>query len=73
MKKKETILIGTHNNGKFKEISNLINKKSTLVQESLSDLSTYSQESFSGISVLKSFNIQNIIFNRFDKYAFNSF
>ena len=54
-------------------ISNLINKKSTLVQESLSDLSTYSQESFSGISILKSFNIQDIIFNRFDKYAFNSF
>jgi len=54
-------------------ISNLINKKSTLVQESLSDLSTYSQESFSGISVLKSFNIQDIIFNRFDKYALYSF
>ncbi len=54
-------------------ISNLINKKSTLVQESLSDLSTYSQESFSGISVLKSFNIQNIILNKFDKYALNSF
>ena len=55
------------------KISNLINKKSTLVQESLSDLSTYSQESFSGISVLKSFNIQDIILNKFDKYAFNSF
>ena len=55
------------------KISNLINKKSTLVQESLSDLSTYSQESFSGISVLKSFNIQEIIFNKFDKFAFNSF
>ena len=54
-------------------ISNLINKKSTLVQESLSDLSTYSQESFSGISVLKSFNIQDIIFSRFDKYALYSF
>ena len=54
-------------------ISNIINKKSTLVQESLLDLSTYSQESFSGISVLKSFNIQEIIFNRFDKYALNSF
>ena len=54
-------------------ISNLINKKSTLVQESLSDLSTYSQESFSGISVLKSFNIQDIILNRFDKYALYSF
>lgn len=55
------------------KISNLINKKSTKVQESLSDLSTYSQESFSGISVLKSFNIQDLIFNKFDKYAFESF
>lgn len=55
------------------KISDLINKKSTQVQESLSDLSTYSQESFSGISVLKSFNIQHIIFNKFDNYAFQSF
>ena len=55
------------------KISDLINKKSTKVQESLSDLSTYSQESFSGISVLKSFNIQDLIFNKFDKYAFESF
>ena len=55
------------------KISNLINKKSTKVQESLSDLSTYSQESFSGISVLKSFNIQDLIFNKFDKYAIESF
>ena len=55
------------------KISDLINKKSTQVQESLSDLSTYSQESFSGISVLKSFNIQDIIFNKFDNYAFQSF
>ena len=37
------------------KISNLINLKSTKVQESLSDLSSYSQESFSGISILKSF------------------
>ncbi len=55
------------------KISDLINRKSTKVQESLSDLSTYSQESFSGISVLKSFNIQELIFNKFDKYAFESF
>ena len=55
------------------KISNLINKKSTKVQESLSDLSTYSQESFSGISVLKSFNIQDLIFGKFDKYALESF
>ena len=55
------------------KLSDLINKKSTKVQESLSDLSTYSQESFSGISVLKSFNIQDLIFGKFDKYAFESF
>ena len=55
------------------KISDLINKKSTQVQESLSDLSSYSQESFSGISILKSFNIQDIIFNKFDNYAFQSF
>ena len=55
------------------KISDLINKKSTKVQESLSDLYTYSQESFSGISVLKSFNIQDLIFGKFDKYAFESF
>ena len=54
-------------------ISNLINIKSTKVQESLSDLSTYSQESFSGISVLKSFNIQDTIFKKFDAYALMSF
>jgi len=50
-------------------ISNLINLKSTKVQESLSDLSSYSQESFSGISILKSFNLQSKIFNKFDNYA----
>lgn len=55
------------------KISDLINKKSTKVQESLSDLSSYSQESFSGISVLKSFNIQDLIFGKFDKYALESF
>ena len=55
------------------KISDLINKKSTKVQESLSDLSSYSQESYSGISVLKSFNIQDLIFGKFDKYALESF
>ena len=54
-------------------ISNLINLKSTKVQESLSDLSTYSQESFSGISILKSFNLQSKIFNKFDNFALLSY
>ncbi len=37
-------------------ISNIINKKSTLVQQQLSSLSSVSQSSFAGIRVIKSFN-----------------
>ena len=55
------------------KISNIINIKSTKVQESLSDLSSHSQQSFSGISILKSFNIQQIIYNQFDKLSYISF
>ena len=55
------------------KISNIINLKSTKVQESLSDLSSHSQESFSGISILKSFNIQKLIYNQFDKLSYISF
>ena len=55
------------------KISNLINLKSTKVQESLSDLSSYSQESFSGISILKSFNLQRKIFNKFENFAMSSY
>jgi len=40
------------------KLSRLINKRSTIVQESLSTLSTYSQETFSGISVIKSYGIE---------------
>jgi len=48
------------------KLSNIINKKSTIVQEYLSKLSTYTQESFSGISVIKSYGIEgenNVAFN----------
>ena len=55
------------------KISNIINVKSTKVQESLSNLSSHSQQSFSGISILKSFNIQKIIYNQFDKLSYLSF
>ena len=55
------------------KISNIINIKSTKVQESLSDLSSHSQQSFSGISVLKSFNIQKLVYNQFDKLSITSF
>jgi ATP-binding cassette subfamily B protein len=39
-------------------LSRMINKRSTIVQQSLSTLSTYSQETFSGISVIKSYGIE---------------
>ncbi len=55
------------------KISNIINIKSTRVQESLSDLSSHSQESFSGISILKSFSIQKFVSNQFDKLSYKSF
>jgi ATP-binding cassette subfamily B protein len=55
------------------KISNIINIQSTKVQESLSDLSSHSQESFSGISILKSFNIQKLVYNQFDKLSYISF
>ena len=41
------------------KLSRLINKRSTIVQESLSTLSTYTQETFSGISVIKSYGIES--------------
>jgi len=40
------------------KLSKLINKKSTIVQEFLSELSSFSQESFSGISLIKSYSIE---------------
>ena len=55
------------------KISNIINIKSTKVQESLSDLSSHSQESFSGISILKSFSIQKFISNQFERLSYKSF
>ena len=50
----------------FRE-SNIINKKSEEIQKSLSDLSTYVQETFSGIRLIKSF-VREINFTKvFDK------
>lgn len=40
------------------KISQIIHKKSTVVQEFLSKLSTFTQESFSGISVIKAYGIE---------------
>ena len=40
------------------KISQVIHKRSTIVQEFLSKLSTFTQESFSGISVIKAYGIE---------------
>ncbi|MFY0689024.1 MAG: ABC transporter ATP-binding protein [Cyclobacteriaceae bacterium] len=48
-------------------VNNIINKKSEEIQESLSDLSTYVQEAFSGIRVIKSFVRESAIANTFEK------
>ncbi|MAU25962.1 MAG: ABC transporter [Muricauda sp.] len=40
------------------QISRIIHKRSTKVQEFLSSLSTFTQESFSGISVIKAYNLE---------------
>ena len=43
------------------KLSKAKNTRSTAVQETLSDLSTFTQESFSGIAVIKSYGIQSKI------------
>ncbi|WP_340199231.1 ABC transporter ATP-binding protein [Ascidiimonas sp. W6] len=43
------------------KISRIIHKRSTVVQQYLSKLSTFSQESFSGISVIKAYGIEERI------------
>lgn len=48
------------------KLSRLINKRSTIVQQSLSTLSTYTQETFSGISVIKSYGIEPRTNTEFD-------
>lgn len=49
------------------KLSKVINKRSTIVQQYLSNLSAYTQESFSGISIIKAYGIEdenNVAFNK---------
>ena len=50
-------------------ISKIINKRSTVVQEYLSKLTTYSQEFFSGINVVKSYGTEPMVIAGFDELA----
>lgn len=48
------------------KLSRLINQRSKVVQESLSTLSSFTQEQFSGISVIKSYTIESSINKEFE-------
>jgi ATP-binding cassette subfamily B multidrug efflux pump len=50
-------------------LSKVINEKSTIVQEYLSKLTTFNQEFFSGINVVKSYGIEKSIIANFDDLA----
>jgi ATP-binding cassette subfamily B multidrug efflux pump len=50
-------------------LSKVIHKRSRIVQEYLSKLTTFNQEFFSGISVVKSYGIENSIIKDFDEIA----
>lgn len=50
-------------------LSKIIHKRSTIVQQYLSHLTTFNQEFFSGISVVKSYGIEKAIIKDFDKIA----
>lgn len=50
-------------------VSNIINKKSTKVQEQLSDLTTHAQEAFSGIRVLKAYGREKYSADVFEKQS----
>ena len=51
------------------KLSTVINNRSRIVQEYLSQLSAYTQESFSGISVIKSYGIESRNFDEFNKLS----
>ena len=51
------------------KLSKHINIKSKSVQESLSKITTFTQESFSGISVIKSNTIEDVVINQMSKYS----
>jgi ATP-binding cassette, subfamily B, multidrug efflux pump len=55
------------------KLSRIINQKSILVQEMLSKMSSFAQESFSGIAVIKSYNLQKQSILGFSNLASESY
>lgn len=52
-------------------VSTIINKKSTIVQEQLSTITSHAQEAFSGIRVIKAYGRQLFSANNFNKQSTN--
>ncbi|SFZ83838.1 ABC transporter ATP-binding protein [Tenacibaculum maritimum] len=50
-------------------LSKIINERSTIVQQYLSKLTTFNQEFFSGINVVKSYGIENTVAAKFNDLA----
>ena len=55
------------------KLSQIINSKSTKVQEMLSDLSSFTQENFNGISIIKSFNLIDDTNLKFHNLSLNAY
>ncbi|MDA0792160.1 MAG: ABC transporter ATP-binding protein [Bacteroidetes bacterium] len=55
------------------KLSTIIHDKSTIVQEMLSKMSSFAQESFSGIAVIKSYNLQGTMQKDFDDLSEQSY
>jgi len=51
------------------QLSRLIHKRSTIVQQYLSHLSTFTQESFSGIGVIKAYGIEPQTYKNFEELS----
>ncbi len=49
------------------KVSAMINRKSTMLQEKLSDITTITQETFSGIRVIKAYNRENFFINKLER------
>ncbi len=50
-------------------VSYIINRKGTLIQETLSDITTHAQEAFSGIRVLKAYGRENYSIHKFEEQS----
>lgn len=55
------------------KLSTIIHDKSTTVQEMLSKMSSFAQENFSGITVIKSYNLQTTMQKEFDNLSEESY